>query len=57
MADINQQGAPSKSGGVLSTWLKTPFTTSMDAFSWVLFLGFIMIVAFAWTRVLSHIVE
>jgi hypothetical protein len=56
MADINQQGAPSK-GGRLTTWLAMPFTTSMDAFSWVLFLGFVMIVAFAWTRVLSHIVE
>lgn len=55
--DINQQGAPSQSGGLFSSWLKQPFTTSMDAFSWILFLGFVMIVAFAWTRVLSHIVE
>lgn len=56
MADINQVGASSNSGGLMG-WLHSPFTTSMDAFSWVLFLGFIIVVAFAWTRVLSHIVE
>lgn len=41
--------------GVFSGWYAEPFKSSMDALHWVLFLGFVMIVAFLWTRVLGHI--
>lgn len=42
---------------MFTQFLTMPFSTQMNAFSWILFLGFILVVAFAWTRVLSHIVE
>jgi hypothetical protein len=43
--------------GVFSSWYASPFKSGMNALNWALFVGFIMIVAFLWTRVLNHIVE
>jgi hypothetical protein len=43
--------------GVFSQWYASPFKSGMNALNWVLFVGFILIVAFLWTRVLNHIVE
>lgn len=62
MADITQVGGQQSTGGgafstMFNSWMTQPFKTQMSAFSWILFLGFIVIVCFAWTRVLSHIVE
>lgn len=45
----------SQSTGVFSGWYASPFKSGMDALHWVLFTGFIIIVAFLWTRVLQHI--
>lgn len=42
---------------LFSTWWKKPFDPNGDAVSWVLFLGFIIVVAIAWSRVLKHITE
>lgn len=39
----------------LADWVKQPFSVQMDAINWVLFLGFVIIVSFFWTRVLKHI--
>lgn len=50
----------SQSGGVVSRiagWAKSPFSTSMDWVSWILFLGFVIIVCMAWGQVLKHIEE
>lgn len=41
--------------GILSSWLTQPFSSSMDAFQWLMFLGLVIIGAFFWTRVLKHI--
>ncbi len=41
----------------LSNWSAQPFNSQMDLWGWVLFTGLIIIVAFAWTRILNIIVE
>jgi hypothetical protein len=39
----------------LQAWLKKPFDPNGDVVDWVLFLGFALIVAFMWSRVLKQI--
>jgi len=41
----------------IAAWAQQPFKSEMDLGGWVLFVGLIIILAFAWTRVLNHIVE
>lgn len=41
----------------VKNWLAQPFTTQMDAWGWSLFVLFIMVIAFLWTRVLKIITE
>lgn len=36
-------------------WWRKPLDTEGDAVNWILFLGFALFVAFAWTRVLRTI--
>lgn len=38
-------------------WLKEPFQLDMDAAHWAAFLGFLIVVAALWGRVLSHMGE
>jgi hypothetical protein len=38
-------------------WLAKPFSEDQDAFHWVLFLGFVIIVAIFWRFVLNMIIE
>jgi hypothetical protein len=43
-----------------ANWWKRPFTADADATSWILFLGFVLVVIFLWTRVLheaGHVVS
>ena len=42
-------------GNFLSEWWTKPFDPEGDAVNWILFLGFVIIVAIAWTRVLKQI--
>jgi len=41
----------------VSHWLQEPFSGSMSAASWVLFLGLVVCAVVLWTRVLNHIVK
>lgn len=41
----------------VKNWLQQPFSGTMDAYGWALFVLFILVVAFLWTRVLKTIVE
>lgn len=41
----------------LKEWLKQPFSADQSALSWVMFLGLIVIAAFAWQLVLLKIIE
>lgn len=43
--------------GRLTAWLAAPFSESMSAVSWALFIGFALIVIFFWTRILNYIGE
>jgi hypothetical protein len=38
-------------------WLGHPFSMEMDALHWALFLGFLLVLAGLWGRVLSHMGE
>lgn len=38
-------------------WWEQPFDPNGDAVSWALFVLFILIVSFFWTRVLKHVTE
>ena len=38
-------------------WIAHPFTSDMSILNWALFVGLVLIAAFFWTRVMSHIVE
>lgn len=37
----------------VKNWLAQPFSENMDAYGWALFVLFLMVVAFLWTRVLK----
>lgn len=39
----------------LLAWWKRPLDVEGDALNWILFLGFVIFMAFAWTRVLRTI--
>lgn len=41
----------------LQNWLSRPFSENMDAWGWALFVLFLIVIAFLWTRVLNTIVE
>lgn len=59
MGDQDQHPA-TVNGGLytrFTAWLKHPFSTGMDAWHWVLFLGLALIVVFLWTRILNLIIE
>ena len=38
-------------------WLSHPFSMEMNAWHWALFLGFLLVVAGLWQRVLAHMGE
>jgi hypothetical protein len=38
-------------------WLAQPFTSTMSAWDWALFVLFLIVVAFLWTRVLNLVIE
>ena len=40
---------------VLNNWWQKPFDPNGDAVNWALFLGFVVVVVFMWTRVLRQI--
>ena len=39
----------------LSTWFNQPFSSSMTAVDWALFVGFVLIVIAGWKLVLLHL--
>ncbi len=41
---------------LFNDWWKRPFDPEGDAVNWILFLGFVIVVAFAWNRVLRQII-
>jgi len=41
----------------VQNWLAKPFSSEMDAWGWALFVLFLIVIAFLWTRVLKTIVE
>jgi ABC-type multidrug transport system permease subunit len=42
---------------IFNQWWKKPFDPNGDAVNWILFLGFVLVVAFLWTRILKKIPE
>lgn len=42
--------------GRLTDFAKRPFAEDMDIWSWVLFLGFVVVVAVLWRKVLGHVI-
>jgi hypothetical protein len=52
---MNNSNSASSSSVV--AWLATPFTEDQDAWHWILFLGFAVIVVAFWCFVLRQIVE
>ncbi len=49
----NERGFVSR----LSNFAAQPFSSQMDLWGWALFMGLVIVLAFAWTRVLNIIVE
>ena len=41
----------------LEKWWQRPFDPNGDAVNWLLFVGLLLVAAFAWSRVLAHIEE
>jgi len=41
----------------LQNWLDKPFKQDGNVVDWILFLGFALVVAFFWTRILKQIRE
>lgn len=37
----------------VKNWLAQPFSETMDAWGWALFVLFLLVIAFLWTRVLQ----
>jgi hypothetical protein len=40
---------------LINRWWAKPFNPNGDVINWILFLGFVIVVTFAWTRVLRQI--
>jgi hypothetical protein len=40
----------------LTEFAKRPFREDMDVWNWILFLGFVIVVAVLWRKVLAHII-
>ena len=38
-------------------WARKPFDTSGNAYDWVLFIGFVLVSIFLWTRVINSILR
>lgn len=38
-------------------WFSQPFSTTMSGSGWIYFIGFLLVVIFLWSRVLSHLKE
>jgi hypothetical protein len=51
----NQTSAQSTNS--VMAWLATPFRESQDAWHWVLFLGFAVIIVVFWRFILRQIIE
>lgn len=41
----------------MKNWAKQPFSSQMDLWGWILFVGLLLVIAAMWGKVLNHVVE